>query len=128
MIRSEDLHKIKIREYNDKNKNYNMNIFTYIPNGNVNDMEILFVMSGCLRDALNYLKGWIESANENKYILIAPEFDKEHYSIADHEYGNLIDIEYDYCSQDIYTPNMIYSNNIKEEVNWVYSIIDQIYL
>lgn len=128
MTKVEDLNKIQIREYMDNNKNYNMNIFTYIPEGNINDMEILFIMSGCFRDALNYLKGWIDSANENKYILIAPEFDKAHYSIADHEYGNLIDINYDYCSQDIYTPIMEYDEKIKKENEWIYHIIDDIYI
>ncbi len=105
-----------------------MNIFTYIPEGNISEMKIVFVMSGCMRDALNYLKIWIKPANENKYIIIAPEFDKSHYSIADHEYGNLIDIEYDYSSQDIYTPKMIYDENIKNESDWIFSNIDEIYL
>lgn len=123
-----DLNKIKIFEYTDKIKNYDMNIFTYIPDGNINKMKIIFVMSGCLRDALNYLKLWIPVANENKYIIIAPEFDKYNYSIADHEYGNLINIDYDYSTQDIYTPNMIYDKNIKNESEWIYSNIDKIYL
>ncbi len=123
-----DLNKIKIFEYTDKIKNYDMNIFTYIPDGNINKMKIIFVMSGCLRDALNYLKLWIPAANENKYIIIAPEFDKYNYSIADHEYGNLINIDYDYSTQDIYTPNMIYDKNIKNESEWIYSNIDKIYL
>lgn len=128
MLSKEFLNRIKISEHKDKNKNYNMNIFTYIPEGYVNEMKIVFVMSGCLRDALNYLKKWIDAANKNKYIIIAPEFDKNHYSIADHEYGNLIDIDYDYSSQDIYTPNMIYGQNIKSESDWIYSNIDEIYL
>ena len=103
------MNNIKIFEVCDDKKKYNMNVFSYIPKGNVSDMKIVFVLSGCLRDALNYLKNWIEVANRNNYIIIAPEFDREHYSIADHEYGNLIDIEYDYSSQDIYTPYMKYS-------------------
>lgn len=128
MISKTDLNRIKILEHRDKNKNYNMNIFAYIPEGNINDMKILFVMSGCLRDALNHLKIWIQPANENKYIIIAPEFDKDHYSIADHEYGNIINIQYDYSTQDIYTPNMIYDTNIKNECNWIYHNIDEIYI
>ena len=119
---------IKIFEVYDDNKKYNMNVFSYIPKGNVSDMKIVFVLSGCLRDALNYLKNWIEVANRNNYIIIAPEFDREHYSIADHEYGNLIDIEYDYSSQDIYTPYMKYSSDINKKSEWVYDIIDKIYL
>ncbi len=128
MIDNQYLSKIKIFEHRDKNKNYNMNIFTYIPEGNINEMKIVFVMSGCFRDALNYLKIWIKPANENKYIIIAPEFDKPHYSIADHEYGNIIDIDYNFCSQDIYTPEMSYDNNIKDESDWVYHNIDEIYI
>lgn len=122
------LKNIKIFEHYDENKKYNMNIFVYIPEGNIGNMKIIFVMSGCLRDALNYLKNWIDVANKNKYIIIAPEFDKEHYSIAEHEYGNLIDIEYDYSSQDIYTPYMKYGKNIKNESYWIYKNIDNIYL
>ncbi len=128
MIDNKYLSRIKIFEHKDKNKNYNMNIFTYIPEGNINEMKIVFVMSGCYRDALNYLKIWIKPADENKYIIIAPEFDKPHYSIADHEYGNIINIDYDYCTQDIYTPKMIYDNNIKNESNWIYHNIDEIYI
>lgn len=128
MISKDFLNRIKVSEHYDKNKDYNMNIFTYIPEGNISEMKIVFVMSGCMRDALNYLKIWIKPANENKYIIIAPEFDKSHYSIADHEYGNLIDIEYDYSSQDIYTPKMIYDENIKNESDWIFSNIDEIYL
>lgn len=120
--------RIKIFEYYDENKKYNMNIFSYIPEGNIEEMKVIFVMSGCLRDSLNYLKNWIEVANKNGYIIIAPEFDKEHYSIADHEYGNLIDIEYDYASQDIYTPYMKYGKNIKDKSHWIYDTIDHIYL
>lgn len=122
------LNRIKIMEYIDEKKNYAMNVFTYVPEGDIKTMKIVFVMSGCLRDALNYLKLWIDVANENKYIIIAPEFDKSHYSIADHEYGNIIDIDYDYCSQDIYTPIMKYHKEIKNESEWIYSIVDDIYL
>ena len=127
-MKQEYLNKIKIREYKDINKKCNMNIFTYIPEGNITDMKIIFIISGCLRDALNYLKSWIEYANENKYILIAPEFDKNSYSIADHEYGNVIDIKYDYSSEDIYTPYMEYDTNIKNEEEWIFNTIDNIYL
>lgn len=122
------LNRIKIMEYKDLKKDYLMNVFTYIPEGNIKTMKIIFVMSGCLRDALNYLKLWIDVANQNKFIIIAPEFDKAHYSIADHEYGNIINIDYDYKSQDIYTPIMNYHKEIKDENEWIYSIIDDIYM
>ena len=119
---------INIFEYYDKTRDYNMNVFSYIPKGNKEDMKIIFVMSGCLRDALNYLKNWIEVADKYNYIIVAPEFDKDHYSIAEHEYGNLIDIEYDYSSQDIYIPYMKYGKTIKDKSEWIYDIIDNIYL
>lgn len=128
MIKEEFIDKIKLFEYYDEHKKYNMNIYNYIPEGNIEEMKVIFVMSGCLRDALNYLKNWIDVANTNQYIIIAPEFDKSNYSIADHEYGNLIDIKYDYNSQDIYTPYMIYGETIKNKSKWIYSIIDNIYL
>ena len=115
-------------EYYDEKKKYNMNIFTYMPNEIANDMKIIFVMSGCLRDALNYLKKWIDYADKYNYIIIAPEFDRRHYSIGDHEYGNVIDIEYDYSSQDIYVPFMKYDTKIKSEDDWIYKNIDEIYL
>ena len=127
-MESRNLENIKIMEYYDKKKKYNMNVFIYIPSGNINKMKIIFVMSGCLRDALNYLKGWISYAEENRYILIAPEFDRRHYSLADHEYGNVIEVEYDFSSQDIYVPYMKYDNNIKNEEEWTFQNIDEIYL
>lgn len=122
------LDKIKIFEHKDKSKNCNLNVFYYIPDGNISDKKVIFVMSGCYRDALNYLKIWIKVADENNYIIIAPEFDKKNYSIADHEYGNIIDVEYDYSSQDIYTPLMTYDEKIKDEDKWIYHNIDEIYL
>lgn len=128
MISRENLDRIKIFEHRDEKKKYNMNVFTYIPEGNKNQMEIVFVMSGCLRDALNYLKIWIDTANEKNYIIIAPEFDKRHYSIADHEYGNLIEVQYNYCNDDIYTPEMTYGEIIQKEEEWIYHNIDEIYL
>lgn len=127
-MENKNLDQIKIMEYYDKKKKYNMNIFTYMPKGIINDMKIIFVMSGCLRDALNYLKKWMDYADKNNYIIIAPEFDKRHYSIGDHEYGNVIDIEYDYSSQDIYVPFMKYDTKIKSEDDWIYKNIDEIYL
>ena len=127
-MENKNLDQIKITEYYDKKKKYNMNIFTYMPRGIINDMKIIFVMSGCLRDALNYLKKWIDYADKNNYIIIAPEFDRRHYSIGDHEYGSVIDIEYDYSSQDIYVPFMKYDTKIKSEEDWIYKNIDEIYL
>ena len=127
-MENKNLDQIKITEYYDKKKKYNMNIFTYMPRGIINDMKIIFVMSGCLRDALNYLKKWIDYADKNNYIIIAPEFDRRHHSIGDHEYGNVIDIEYDYSSQDIYVPFMKYDTKIKSEEDWTYKNIDEIYL
>ena len=127
-MENKNLDQIKIMEYYDEKKKYNMNIFSYMPKGIINDMKIIFVMSGCLRDALNYLKKWMDYADKNNYIIIAPEFDKRHYSIGDHEYGNVIDIEYDYSSQDIYVPFMKYDTKIKSEEDWIYKNIDEIYL
>ena len=49
-MENKNLDQIKITEYYDKKKKYNMNIFTYMPRGIINDMKIVFVMSGCLRD------------------------------------------------------------------------------
>ena len=128
MISKEYLNRIRVLEHNDQKKNYNMNVFSYLPEGNINEMEVVLIMSGCIRDALNNLKIWIEAANENHFILLAPEFDRDHYSIAEHEYGNLIHIEYDYSTQDIYTPSMTYGKEIKSEEDWIYSNIDEIYL
>ena len=127
-MKNQNLDKIKIMEYYDKKKKYNMNIFTYIPKEIINDMKVIFVMSGCLRDALNYLKQWMDYADKNNYVIIAPEFDRRHYSIGDHEYGNIINVEYDYSSQDIYVPFMKYETKIKSEEDWVYKNIDEIYL
>ena len=127
-MENKNLDQIKIMEYYDEKKKYNMNIFSYMPKGIINDMKIIFVMSGCLRDALNYLKKWIDYADKNNYIIIAPEFDRRHYSIGTHEYGNVIDIEYDYSSQDIYVPFMKYDTKIKSEDDWIYKNIDEIYL
>lgn len=128
MIADEYLDKIKVFEHRDKNNDYNMNVFRYIPSGDINKMKVVFIMSGCFRDALNYLKIWIDAANNNNYILIAPEFDKHHYSIAEHEYGNIINVEYNYSTQDIYTPIMTYDTEIKDEEEWIYSNIDEIYI
>lgn len=74
MINKTDQNRIKILEHKYKNNkynfNFNSNVFAYITEGNINDMKILFGISGYLRVALNYLKIQIQPVNENKYIII----------------------------------------------------------
>ena len=47
-MENRNLENIKIMEYYDKKKKYNMNVFTYIPSGNINKMKIIFVIQKLL--------------------------------------------------------------------------------
>ncbi|MCL2355062.1 MAG: hypothetical protein FWC68_04245 [Oscillospiraceae bacterium] len=119
---------IKIFEHFDENKNYNMNVFYYIGKGSVENKRIIFVMHGCLRNALNYLKLWVDYADENNLIVICPEFTREKYTISEYDYGGIVEGKEDYSIGDIYTPLAIYDGEIIEESKWIFKNIDDIYL
>ena len=63
----------------------------YIPEGDITRMKIQIVMHGASRNADEYLKGWIKSADQYNLIVIAPEFSKNQFSIGMYTQGNLLD-------------------------------------
>lgn len=93
-------------------KDKKMRVHYYLPKGEVEDMPVLFVMHGVLRNADVYRDNWIELANEFRFIVIVPEFSNENFpGSRSYNYGN------------IFAKN----GELIDEQFWSYSLIDPIF-
>lgn len=91
-------------------KRKSIRIWTYKPEGWKDKDPIVFIMHGGGRNAEDYLDAWVEIAQKNNLLLLAPEFANtfKNYTTNDYQEGNLFTF--------FGTPNP------KEE--WAYSIIE----
>ncbi|SDQ04805.1 hypothetical protein [Flagellimonas zhangzhouensis] len=66
-------------------------VWTYKPESWNDKDKIVFVMHGGGRNADDYLNAWIELANKNNLLIIAPEFENKFskYTTNDYQEGNL---------------------------------------
>lgn len=94
-----------------------LSIFYHIPDGDIKNLPILFSFHGASRNASSYRNYWIEMANENNFMVFAPEFDDINYEGGDkYNLANIFD-DGDNPSIDTYnSPD-----------TWTISIIDQIF-
>ena len=60
-----------------------LSIFYHIPDGDIKNLPILFSFHGASRNASSYRNYWIEMANENNFMVFAPEFDDINYEGGD---------------------------------------------
>ncbi len=69
-------------------------VWTYKPTGWTDTNRILFVMHGMNRNAEDYLDAWIQIAEDNKLLLIAPEFANRNYMQVSRDYqeGNVFSV------------------------------------
>ncbi|WP_461532811.1 hypothetical protein [Sinomicrobium sp.] len=54
-------------------------VYYYIPEGDVANMPVLFVMHGSSRNGDEYRDAWTATAKSEKVIIVAPEFSEEFY-------------------------------------------------
>lgn len=97
----------------ERNKRKSIKVFTYKPIRWKNEDQILFVMHGGGRNADDYLRAWIDLAEENNILLIVPEFANKYsrYTTNDYQEGNLF--------------TFFGTKNPKDE--WAYKVIENIF-
>lgn len=88
-------------------------VWTYKPESWNDKDKIVFVMHGGGRNADDYLKAWIELADENNLLIIAPEFENKFskYTTNDYQEGNLF--------------TFFGTKNPKSE--WAYTVVENIF-
>ncbi len=76
--------------YMDSNRK-SIRVWTYKPKHWNDQDKIVFVMHGGGRNADDYLNAWVELADENNLLVVAPEFDNKFskYTTRDYQEGNL---------------------------------------
>ena len=88
-------------------------VWTYKPKTWNDKDKIVFVMHGGGRNADDYLNAWIELADKNNLLIIAPEFENKFskYTTNDYQEGNLF--------------TFFGTKNPKNE--WAYTVIENIF-
>ena len=93
-------------------------VYYHIPSGDMTSMPIVFSFHGAGRNADDYRDFWIDMANDNGFIVIAPEFSSDNYPGLGDNYlmGNVFD------DGDNPTPG---SRNPENE--WTFSVIEPLF-
>ena len=93
-------------------------VYFHIPSGDITTMPILFSFHGASRNADDYRDFWIDMANDNNFIVIAPQFSDDYYPGLGDDYlmGNV------YVDGDNPTPQ---TRNPENE--WTFSVIDPLF-
>lgn len=88
-------------------------VWTYKPENWKDKDKIVFVMHGGGRNADDYLNAWVELADKNKLLIIAPEFENKFskYTTNDYQEGNLF--------------TFFGTKNPKSE--WAFSVVENIF-
>ncbi|MAX70455.1 MAG: hypothetical protein CMC76_05035 [Flavobacteriaceae bacterium] len=94
-------------------KRKSIKVWTYKPKSWNDKDKIVFVMHGGGRNADDYLNAWIELADKNNLLIIAPEFENKFskYTTNDYQEGNLF--------------TFFGTKNPKNE--WAYTVIENIF-
>ena len=93
-------------------------VFYRIPNGDITTMPILMSFHGSGRDGANHRDYWISMANENNFIVIAPEYSSANYPGLGDNYlmANIFD------DGDNPTPETFNDKN-----EWTFSTLDPLF-
>jgi predicted esterase len=88
-------------------------VWTYKPQEWKNGNKIVFVMHGGGRNAEDYLNAWVEIAQKNNVLIVAPEFENKFakYITNDYQEGNLF--------------TFFGTKNPKKE--WAYTVVENIF-
>ncbi len=107
-VDTSEIHRFSSNQVNNEKLRY----FTYLPNPVNDSMQVMFVMHGTDRNAMDYLDAWTDFAHSNNYLIVAPEF------------SELIKGEtFDYQEGNVW--NQHHAWNSKEE--WAFSTIERIF-
>ncbi len=98
--------------------NQPVEVFYHIPDGDITSMPIVFSFHGAARNGDDYRNYWINMANDNNFMVFAPEFTSQNYPGLGDNYlmGNIFD--------DGDNPSPSTFNNPNE---WTFSVIDPIF-
>ena len=98
--------------------NQPVEVYYHIPSGDISTMPILFSFHGASRNADDYRDFWINMADENSFIVIAPKFSIDYYPELGDDYlmGNV------YIDGDNPTPE---SRNPENE--WTFSVVEPLF-
>ncbi len=94
-----------------------INVYYHTPQGDLTNFPILFSFHGGSRNADDYRNDWIEMANDNGFMVFAPEFNSLDFPSGD--MYNLANIFEDGDNPSIDTLN--------SPDRWTFSIIDQLF-
>jgi len=107
-VDTSEIHRFSSNQVN----NEKMRFYTYLPNPVNDSMQVMFVMHGTDRNAMDYLDAWSDFADANNYLIVAPEF------------SELIKGEtFDYQEGNVWNQHHVW--NSKED--WAFSAIEKIF-
>lgn len=93
-------------------------VFYHIPNGDITAMPILMSFHGASRDGDNYRDFWVDMANNDEFIVLAPEFSTANYpSLGDHYLMANIFIDGDNPSPETFN----------DQNEWTFSTLDPLF-
>lgn len=92
-------------------------VFYHIPDGDITTMPVLLSFHGATRNANEYRDYWVSMANNNGFMVFAPEFSETYYSGGDgYQLANIFD--------DGDNPSLSSFNNQNE---WTFSVLDPLF-
>lgn len=94
-----------------------LDVYYHIPEGDIADLQVLFVFHGFGRNAVDYRNAWIEEANAKGFIVIVPKFSADQFPGGDAY--NLANIFIDGDNPSASTLN--------EESIWTFSVIEPLF-
>jgi len=76
-------------------------VWYYKPTGLTATSKIVFVMHGTKRDGEAYRNHWTRYAEKYNFLLVVPEFSRQHYSESEYQFGNVTDAKVDRWSLSV---------------------------
>ena len=67
-----------------------INIYYYIPEGEIADMPVQFVIPGVARNGSSYRNAWVSKADEYKVVILTLDLDDEQFSESMYQRGNIV--------------------------------------
>ncbi len=84
-----------------------IDIYYFIPDGNIETMPVLIVMHGVGRNADGYRDSWISYAKEYGFIVLVPHFTKEIFPEIDYQQGAILTADGKVNSKEKVTYNLV---------------------